>query len=63
MNSRALTGAKGMRCYFMRDGPIQAVEELSGLLDDEAVEKSHELFAAKPRGQFDGFEVWDPSAR
>jgi hypothetical protein len=48
-----------MRCYFMKDGHIQAVEELPDLWDDQVIEKSHRLFEAKPKGQFDGFEVWD----
>lgn len=48
-----------MRCYFMKRGHIQAVEVLSGLADEQALEKSHALFATKPKGQFDGFEIWD----
>jgi hypothetical protein len=48
-----------MRCYFIKGGHIQAVEELPGLSDEQAVEKSHRLFAAKPEGRFDGFEVWE----
>lgn len=48
-----------MRCYFMKGGHIQAVEELPGLTDEQAIEKSHNLFAAKTPSQFDGFEVWD----
>jgi len=48
-----------MRCYLMKNGHIQAVEELPGLWDEEAIEKSRRLFEAKSKGQFDGFEVWD----
>lgn len=49
-----------MRCYFMRGGHIQSVEELPGLTDAEAVEKAHALFAERKR-EFEGFEVWDRS--
>jgi hypothetical protein len=47
-----------MRCCFIRGGHIEAVEELTGLTDDEAIAKAHALFPA--RGQlFEGFELWD----
>ena len=49
-----------MRCYFMRDGHIEAVEELPGLADEEAIAKAHALFSAR-RLSFDGFELWDNS--
>jgi hypothetical protein len=49
-----------MRCFFMRSGHIGGVEELPGLSDEEAVEKSRSLFAErKDKFQFDGFEVWE----
>jgi hypothetical protein len=47
-----------MRCFFMRKGHIAAVETLAGLSDEEAIKKSHELFAARAK-EFDGFEVWE----
>ena len=47
-----------MRCYFLRGGHIEAVEELTGLSDDEAVAKAHILFSERS-DLFDGFEVWD----
>lgn len=48
-----------MRCYFMRNGHIAAVEELPGLSDEEAVRKGRELFEARRKqDRFDGFEVW-----
>jgi hypothetical protein len=49
-----------MHCFFMRSGRIAGVEELPGLSDEEAVEKSRSLFASR-RAQFayDGFEVWE----
>jgi hypothetical protein len=51
-----------MRCYFMRGGHIKAVEELPGLSDDEAVEKSIDMFAARrAEHSYDGFEVWERS--
>ncbi len=49
-----------MRCYFMRDGHIEAVEELPGLADEEAIEKAHALFS-ELQLSFDGFELWDRS--
>jgi hypothetical protein len=47
-----------MRCYFMRDGHIEAVEELPGLSDEEAIAKAHALFSQR-KHLFEGFEVWD----
>jgi hypothetical protein len=47
-----------MRCYFMRAGHIAAVEELPGLSDKEAQDKSHQLFFER-KANFDGFELWD----
>jgi hypothetical protein len=47
-----------MRCYFMRDGHIEAVEELPGLSDEQAIEKAHALFSER-KHLFEGFEVWD----
>ncbi len=49
-----------MRCYFMRDGQIEAIEELPGLADDEAIAKAHALFSER-KLSFDGFELWDRS--
>jgi hypothetical protein len=47
-----------MRCYFMRDGHIEAVEELPGLADEEAIAKAHALFSGR-KHVFEGFELWD----
>jgi hypothetical protein len=47
-----------MRCYFMRDGHIEAVEEVPGLSDEEAIAKAHALFSER-KHLFEGFEVWD----
>ena len=51
-----------MRCYFMRGGHIEAVEELPGLSDEEAIAKAHALFSER-RQLFEGFELWDRTAR
>jgi hypothetical protein len=47
-----------MRCYFMKKGHIAGVEALAGLSDEDAIKKSHELFATR-QIEFDGFEVWE----
>jgi hypothetical protein len=47
-----------MRCYFMRAGHIEAVEELPGLSDEGAIAKAHALFSERKQ-HFEGFEVWD----
>jgi hypothetical protein len=47
-----------MRCYFMRGGHIEAVEELPGLADEEAIAKAHALFSER-RHSFEGFELWN----
>ena len=47
-----------MRCYFMRGGHIEAVEELPGLSDEEAIAKAHALFSER-KHLFEGFELWD----
>jgi hypothetical protein len=47
-----------MRCYFIRNGHIEAVEELFGLSEDEATERAHALFSER-KHLFEGFELWD----
>lgn len=49
-----------MRCYFMKDGRITAVEILRQDDDPGLIVQSRKLFAEKGKafGQ-DGFEVWD----
>ena len=51
-------GKRNMRCYFLRGGRIVAVEELTGLSDEEAIAKAQVLFSESevPVG---AFEVWD----
>jgi hypothetical protein len=50
-----------MRCFFLRDGHIAAVELLpQGLDDAEAVERSRQMFEERTReSRYEGFEVWD----
>jgi hypothetical protein len=53
-----------MRCYFMRDGRIQAVEVIENVKDDAAaIQRAKELLAERliNKGvlQPDGFELWD----
>jgi hypothetical protein len=47
-----------MQCYFMRDGHIEAVEELPGVSEEEAITKAHALFSERKQ-HFEGFELWD----
>jgi hypothetical protein len=47
-----------MRCYFMRDGHIEAVEELRGLRDEGAIAKAPVLFSERKQ-HFEGFELRD----
>jgi hypothetical protein len=47
-----------MRCYLMRGGHIEAIEELTGLSDKEAIAKAHALFAERTH-LFEGFELWE----
>jgi hypothetical protein len=42
----------------MRGGHIEAVEELPGLAQEEAIAKAHALFSER-RHSFEGFELWD----
>jgi len=53
-----------MRCYFMRDGHIAAVEVLSGVSDDDtAIRQACVLYVARARESFDGFELWDQARK
>ena len=47
-----------MRCYFMRRGHIEAVEVLTVLSDEDAMEQCRQLFKERSE-RFEGFEVWD----
>jgi hypothetical protein len=49
-----------MRCFFMRAGHIQTVEEMPGLSDEEAVAKARQMFDERKESLwYDGFEVWE----
>jgi hypothetical protein len=49
-----------MRCFFMRAGHIEAVEEMAGLSDAEAIEKARRMFEERKAARgYDGFEVWE----
>ena len=49
-----------MRCYFMRDGHIAAVEVLTDASDTAAIREADALFAErKDKDKFAGYEVWD----
>lgn len=49
-----------MRCYFMRNGHIAAVEVLEEGSDDKAaIKQGSALFVARLRQGFEGFEIWD----
>lgn len=55
-----LSKNKIMRCYFLKQGRIAAVELLSQTTDEGRIAEARELFTLKgvPRGA-EGFEVWD----
>jgi hypothetical protein len=49
-----------MRCYFIKEGRIAAVEFLARASDEASISQARELFTVKgaPRGA-EAFEVWD----
>jgi len=51
-----------MRCYFLRQGHIVAVEPLSATEDAGRIEEARTLFQTKRiTTGAEGFEVWDRS--
>ncbi len=52
-------GRRSMRCYFLRDEKIEAVELLKTGPDDELIEQARKLFREKASLAYDSFEVWD----
>jgi hypothetical protein len=48
-----------MRCYFLRDNRIEAVEMLKPGPDDELIRQAKELFQKRRGMNLIGFEVWD----
>lgn len=59
-NFGASEGNTSLRCYFMKDGHIAAVEFLKATDDQARLDEARKLFekTGRPRGA-DGFEVWD----
>jgi len=51
-----------MRCYFMKDGHIDAVEVLLASSDRAAVKEAEALFQRRS-DRFSGFEIWDDTRR
>jgi len=47
-----------MRCYFLRNGHIAAVEVVTASSNEDGVEQGQALFE-ECYDRFDGFEVWD----
>lgn len=47
-----------MRCYFLRDGRICAVELLSDISDEAAVRQARDLFDQR-KNDAEAFEIWD----
>lgn len=47
-----------MRCYFLKDDVIRAVEVVRCASDDAAIEQAIELFDQR-KDEFAGFELWD----
>ena len=45
---------------FHARGRIEAVEELAGLSDEQALAKAHALFSER-KHKFEGFELWNRS--
>ena len=43
---------------FYARGRIEAVEELAGLSDEQAIAKAHALFSVR-KHKFEGFELWN----
>src|SRR5580692_5243434 len=60
MRQRALLTMEAccMRCYFMRGGRIEAVEELAGFSDEQAIAKARALVSER-KHKFEVFELWN----
>lgn len=49
-----------MRCYFIRDGHIVAVELIPKRTDEESISDARKMFDLKGQShEAQGFEVWD----
>jgi len=52
--------SQSMRCYFMRNGHIAAVELLDDVVDDsDAIKRGGKLFLDRIHRGFEGFEIWE----
>jgi len=47
-----------MRCYFLRNARIEALELLPPGPDEKLIEQAKALFRDRARQGFDSFEVW-----
>ena len=47
-----------MRCYFLRNARIEAVELLKPGPDENLIEQGKALFRERASQGYDGFEVW-----
>lgn len=47
-----------MRCYFLKNGVIRAVEVVRSTSDEAAIGQALELFE-KRKEEFGGIELWD----
>lgn len=47
-----------MRCYFLKNGVIRAVEVVRCTSDEAAVERALQLYE-KRKDEFTGIELWD----
>jgi len=52
-----------MRCFYMRNGHIQAVDFLEPGPDEALIEQARTLFGQRTDQPLDGFEVWDGKRR
>jgi hypothetical protein len=53
---------KAMRCYFLKNGVIRAVEVVRCVSNDAAIEEALRLFE-KSKYEFAEIEVWDGNRR
>jgi len=49
---------KSMRCYFLKNEVIRAVEVVRCASDDAAIEHALQLYERR-KAEFGGFELWD----
>jgi len=49
---------KAMRCYFLKNGVIRAVDVVRCTTDETGIEHALQLFENR-KAEFAGFELWD----